>query len=152
MCVYVCMCVYICVYVCVYVCVYIYVGVCKYICVYMCVCVYVRVYVCVYMCVCVCIYVCVCVTFNYLATLNVLTLQTTKIFLNKLFKWASSSSLKNHNKCVCVRVCVCVCAHDQSRLTLCHPMDCSPPGPSVHGLSQARILEHNAISFSTEEI
>ena len=25
--------------------------------------------------------------------------------------------------------------------TLCNPMDCSPPGSSVHGISQARILE-----------
>ena len=29
----------------------------------------------------------------------------------------------------------------QSCLTLCDPMDCSPPGSSVHGISQARILE-----------
>ena len=29
----------------------------------------------------------------------------------------------------------------QSRLTLCDPMDCSPPGSSVHGILQARILE-----------
>ena len=29
----------------------------------------------------------------------------------------------------------------QSRPTLCHPMDCSPPGPSVHVILQARILE-----------
>ena len=28
----------------------------------------------------------------------------------------------------------------QSRPTLCDPMDCSPPGPSVHGIFQARIL------------
>ena len=34
---------------------------------------------------------------------------------------------------------VCVCA--QSCLTLCNPMDGSPPGSSVHGISQARILE-----------
>ena len=33
-------------------------------------------------------------------------------------------------------------------LTLYSPMDCSPPGPSVHGVSQARILEWVAISFS----
>ena len=30
----------------------------------------------------------------------------------------------------------------------CNPMDCSPPGSSVHGLFQARILEWVAISFS----
>ena len=29
----------------------------------------------------------------------------------------------------------------QSCLTLCDPMDCSPPGSSVHGILQARILE-----------
>ena len=32
--------------------------------------------------------------------------------------------------------------------TLCDPMDCSPPGSSVHGISQARILEGAAIPFS----
>ena len=32
--------------------------------------------------------------------------------------------------------------------TLCNPMDCSPPGSSVLGVSQARILEWVAISFS----
>ena len=33
-------------------------------------------------------------------------------------------------------------------LTLCEPMDCSPPGWSSHGIFQARILEWVAISFS----
>ena len=33
-------------------------------------------------------------------------------------------------------------------LTFCDPMDCSPPGPSVHEILQARILEWTAISFS----
>ena len=32
--------------------------------------------------------------------------------------------------------------------TLCDPMDCSPPGPSVHGIFQARVLEWGAIAFS----
>ena len=36
----------------------------------------------------------------------------------------------------------------QSCLTLCNPMDCSPPGSSVHGIFQARTLEWVAISFS----
>ena len=36
----------------------------------------------------------------------------------------------------------------KSRATLCHSMDCGPPGSSVHGISQARILEWVAISFS----
>ena len=33
----------------------------------------------------------------------------------------------------------------QSRPTLCEPMDCSPPGSSVHGILQARRLEWVAI-------
>ena len=36
----------------------------------------------------------------------------------------------------------------QSCPTLCDPMDCSPPGSSIHGILQARILEWVAISFS----
>ena len=36
----------------------------------------------------------------------------------------------------------------QSCLTLCDPMDCSPPGASIHGIFQARVLEWVAISFS----
>ena len=36
----------------------------------------------------------------------------------------------------------------QSRPTLCDPMDCSPPGSSVHGVLQARILEWAAVPFS----
>ena len=35
----------------------------------------------------------------------------------------------------------------QLRPTLCNPMDCSPPGFSVHGILQARKLEWVAISF-----
>ena len=36
----------------------------------------------------------------------------------------------------------------QSCLTLCDPVDCNPPGSSVHGILQARVLEWAAISFS----
>ena len=36
----------------------------------------------------------------------------------------------------------------QSCLTLSDPMDCSLPGPSVHGIFQARVLEWGAIAFS----
>ena len=35
----------------------------------------------------------------------------------------------------------------QSCLTLCSPMDCSPPGSSDHGIFQARVLEWIVISF-----
>ena len=36
----------------------------------------------------------------------------------------------------------------KSSLTLCNPMDCGLPGSSVQGISQARMLEWVAISFS----
>ena len=36
----------------------------------------------------------------------------------------------------------------QSCLTLSDPMDCSPPGSSIHGIFQARVLEWGAIAFS----
>ena len=35
-----------------------------------------------------------------------------------------------------------------SAVTLCDPTDCSPPGSSVHGILQARILEWGASAFS----
>ena len=43
------------------------------------------------------------------------------------------------------------CVHAQllqSCPTLCNPMDCSLPGPSVHGILQARILEWVAMPSS----
>ena len=43
---------------------------------------------------------------------------------------------------------VCACSVSQSGLTLHDPMDCSLPGSSIHGISQARILEWGAIAFS----
>ena len=44
----------------------------------------------------------------------------------------------------------CVCIHSVAKLclTLCNPMGYSPPGSSVHGISQPRILEWVTIPFS----
>ena len=36
----------------------------------------------------------------------------------------------------------------QSCLTLCNPADSSPPGSSVHGIFQARVLEWGAIALT----
>ena len=44
-----------------------------------------------------------------------------------------------------VHMCVLVA---QSCRTVCGPMDYSPPGSSVHGILQTRILEWVAVSFS----
>ena len=46
------------------------------------------------------------------------------------------SKLSLAGQCVCAQLC----------LTLCDPMDCSPPGSSVHGIFQAGILEWVAFS------
>ena len=50
--------------------------------------------------------------------------------------------------CVCVCVGVCVCWVTQSCLTLCNLVNCSPPGSSVHGISQPIVLEWVAIFSS----
>ena len=42
----------------------------------------------------------------------------------------------------------CCCLVAKSCLTRCDPMNCSPSGSSVHGISQARTLEWVAIFFS----
>ena len=47
------------------------------------------------------------------------------------------------NQCACLQ-----CLVTPSYLTPCDPMDCSPPGSSVHGILQARTLEWVAIPFS----
>ena len=57
--------------------------------------------------------------------------------MNKYISDAETTSLR------CV---LCLVTH--SHLTLCSPMDCSPPSSSVHGIFQARILEWVAISYS----
>ena len=43
-------------------------------------------------------------------------------------------------------LCVCMCV--LSHVRLCGPVDCSPPGSSVRGIFQAKILEWVAISSS----
>ena len=48
---------------------------------------------------------------------------------------------------------ICMCAKSlQLCSTLCNPMDCTPPGSSVHGILQARILEWVALFSSSLSI
>ena len=51
-------------------------------------------------------------------------------------------------ECSSVCVCVCVCVYHSVVSDSCDPMDCSPPGSSIHGILRARILEWLASSFS----
>ena len=69
-------------------------------------------------------------------------------------KWAGSKLGKEYVKAVYCHSAyltymqsVSECEVTQSCPTLCDPVDCSPPGSSVHGILQTRILEWVAISF-----
>ena len=60
-------------------------------------------------------------------------------------KFYTCQSGVGNGMCVCVCVCVCI---SHSVMSDCGPLDCSPPGSSVHGILQARILEWVTISYS----
>ena len=60
----------------------------------------------------------------------------------------SESSLTERIDFEQVSSCCCGCLVTKSCPALCDSMDCIPPGFSVHGILQARIVEWIAISFS----
>ena len=60
-------------------------------------------------------------------------------------KFYTCQSGVGNGMCVCVCVCVCI---SHSVMSDCGRLDCSPPGSSVHGILQARILEWVTISYS----
>ena len=69
--------------------------------------------------------------------------------------WSYTNNIQHFNiQPNCMAICpsvlylLCVCLVAQSWLTLCNPIDCSPPGSSVHGILQARTLEWVAFPFS----
>ena len=89
--------------------------------------------------------------------------------LNKLYDWYGFNQVGNfrwntkkldfkhpHGWLICLiqkhslcYMCVCLCVFiAQLCPTLCNPVDYSPPGSSVHGSLQARILEWIVISYS----
>ena len=66
-------------------------------------------------------------------------------------RWLSQSDHpfpSTHEGDLLVICCCCCCSVAKSCLTLCNPADYCLPGSSVHGISQARILDWVAISFS----
>ena len=68
-------------------------------------------------------------------------------FFFKFSYWFFSSRISIWLICLLDQLHVCVLVA-QSCPTLCDPMNYSPPGSSVHGILQARILERVAIPFS----
>ena len=81
---------------------------------------------------------------NYMKILHIIRL--TNVQRKKIIIWLSWFKTKNiffnsNSACVCVLVA-------QLCPSLYHPMDCSPPSCSVHGIVQARILVWVAMSFS----
>ena len=59
----------------------------------------------------------------------------------------SFSSFQKEQSCSSLLAAAAAKSH-QSCPTLSDPMDGSLPGPSIHGISQARVLEWAAIAFS----
>ena len=96
------------------------------------------------------------VSLTYVSILSYIS-WTSFLWLWNPRDWMSGQQWVN-SMCVCVCVCVCMHTHmhthththtvSKSCQSICDPMDCSPPGSSVHGISQARILEWVAISSS----
>ena len=66
----------------------------------------------------------------------------------RLFHFPVMNLINLISQCWCVDYIFVLCAQSLSHVQLCNPMNCSPPGSSVHGIFQARILEWIAISFS----
>ena len=60
----------------------------------------------------------------------------------------SMGSRRVRHNLVTKQIYVFVCARAQLCLTFCKPLDCSLLGSSVHGISQARILEWVTICYS----
>ena len=67
--------------------------------------------------------------------------RTALPYLDSLLSLQTAESIV----CLCLYLC---CLVTKSCLNLCDPVDYSLQGSSVHGISQARILERVAISFS----
>ena len=45
-------------------------------------------------------------------------------------------------------IIIIIMIHAELCLAVCDPLDCSPPGSSVHGIPQARVLEWVVFSFT----
>ena len=76
-------------------------------------------------------------------------MNKTKDYWNKRFIFSNKVKMLLIFKTEIVTLLAAAAKLLQSCLTLCNPMDSSPPGSSVHRILQIRILEWVAISFSS---
>ena len=66
--------------------------------------------------------------------------------VKKNYKWIKGNCvIRRGHECECTSGCMCVCVLNHVQL-FCESMDYNPPGSSVHGISQANILEWVIIS------
>ena len=73
---------------------------------------------------------------NYILSYNLYIILTYLLCINMMV----NKYINIHYIIYLIYILVCMKSL-QSYPTLCDPMDCSPPGSSVHGIPQARILE-----------
>ena len=77
---------------------------------------------------------------NYLSTVKPFILSLPRFFFF-LFKIMRLNEMMT-------KLFICIKVKSLRRVQLCDPTDCSPPGSSLHGIFQARILEWVAIPLS----
>ena len=125
---------------------------CLCVCVCVCdVCVSLCICVCVSECVCLCVCVCVCVCWVDIGVqpFPLSSARTASFcFLLSYITSIGSICLKKRSSGLSEDLKLGCCLVAKFYLTFCNPMDCSPPGSSVHGIPQARILEWVTISCS----
>ena len=63
-------------------------------------------------------------------------------------KWETNNMSVRGDGKICQYMLWCLCLVTQSCLTLCNPMDCNPPGSSVHGILHTRIPKWVAMASS----
>ena len=87
---------------------------------------------------------------EYLSLFLIIKFLTVSIVLGVGFLLISLVKLRKMFTVFILDGCCCAMLRSFSRVRLCNPRDCSPPGSSVHGLLQARILAWVAILDSVK--
>ena len=83
---------------------------------------------------------------HFLLLHNTVHTRISSKYINVWFYFEWEVEYTTNRKEILIIVLINSCAR---MLTLCDPTDCSPPGSSVHGIFQARVLEQDAISYTS---